>query len=32
MKLVNPSFEIYKQGPSLDGICEVIERAGRTCV
>ena len=31
MKLINPSFEIYKQGPGLEGIYEAIERAGRTC-
>lgn len=31
MKLVNPSFEIYEQGPGLEGIYEAIERAGRTC-
>lgn len=31
MKLVNPSFEIYGQGPGLEGIYEAIERAGRTC-
>lgn len=31
MKLINPSFEIYEQGPSLEGIYEQIELAGRTC-
>ena len=31
MKLIKPSFEIYEQGPGLDGIYEAIERAGRTC-
>lgn len=31
MKLINPSFEIYEQSPSLEGIYEAIERAGRTC-
>lgn len=31
MKLVKPSFEIYEQGPGLEGIYEAIERAGRTC-
>lgn len=31
MKLINPSFEIYEQGPGLEGIYEAIERAGRTC-
>lgn len=31
MKLVHSSFEIYEQGPSLQGIYEAIERAGRTC-
>lgn len=31
MKLIKPSFEIYKQGPGLEGIYEAIERAGRTC-
>lgn len=31
MKLVHSSFEIYEQGPGLQGIYEAIERAGRTC-
>lgn len=31
MKLINPSFEIYEQGPGLEDIYEAIERAGRTC-
>lgn len=31
MKLVKLSFEIYEQGPGLEGIYEAIERAGRTC-
>lgn len=31
MKLIKPSFEIYEQGPCLEGIYEAIERAGRTC-
>lgn len=31
MKLIKPSFEIYEQGPGIDGIYEAIERAGRTC-
>lgn len=31
MKLVKSSFEIYEQGPGLEGIYEAIERAGRTC-
>lgn len=31
MKLVHSSFEIYEQGPGLEGIYEAIERAGRTC-
>ena len=31
MRLINPSFEIYEQGPGLEGIYEAIERAGRTC-
>ena len=26
MKLIKPSFKIYKQGPGLDGIYEAIER------
>lgn len=30
MKLIKPSFEIYEQGPGLEGIYEAIERAGRT--
>ena len=31
MKLINPSFEIYEQGPGLEGIYKQIELAGRTC-
>lgn len=31
MKLIKSSFEILEQGPGLEGIYEVIERAGRTC-
>lgn len=31
MKLIKPSFEIFEQGPGLQGIYEAIERAGRTC-
>ena len=31
MRLINPNFEIYEQGPGLEGIYEAIERAGRTC-
>jgi len=31
MRLVKPSFEIFEQGPGLEGIYEAIERAGRTC-
>lgn len=31
MKLINPSFEIYEQGPGLESIYEQIELAGRTC-
>lgn len=31
MKLIKPSFEIYEQGPGLEGIYEMIELAGRTC-
>ena len=31
MKLINPSFKIYEQGPGLEGIYEQIELAGRTC-
>lgn len=31
MKLIKSSFEIYEQGPGLEGIYEAIERAGRTC-
>ena len=30
MKLIKPSFEIYEQGPGLEGIYEGIESAGRT--
>lgn len=31
MRLIKPSFEIFEQGPGLEGIYEAIERAGRTC-
>lgn len=31
MKLINSSFEIYEQGPGLEGIYRQIEIAGRTC-
>lgn len=31
MKLIKPSFEIYEQGPGIEGIYEQIELAGRTC-
>ena len=31
MKLINPSWEIIKQKPGLEGIYEQIELAGRTC-
>lgn len=31
MRLIKPSFEIFEQGPGLQGIYEAIERAGRTC-
>lgn len=31
MRLIKPSFEIYEQGPGIEGIYEAIERAGRTC-
>ena len=31
MRLIEPSYEIYEQGPGLEGIYEAIERAGRTC-
>ena len=31
MKLINPSWEIIKQNPGLEGIYEQIELAGRTC-
>lgn len=31
MKLINPSWEIIKQKPGLEGIYEMIELAGRTC-
>lgn len=30
MRLIKPSFEIFEQGPGLEGIYEAIERAGRT--
>lgn len=31
MKIVNPSFEILPQGEGIDGVYELIEKAGRTC-
>lgn len=31
MRLINPSFEIWKQEPGLEGIYKAIERAGRVC-
>lgn len=31
MKLIKPSFEIWEQEPSLEGIYKQIERAGRIC-
>lgn len=31
MKLINPSWEIIKQKPGLEGIYEQIELSGRTC-
>lgn len=31
MKLIKPSFEIWKQEPGLEGIYKAIERAGRIC-
>lgn len=31
MRIVNPSFEILPQGEGVNGIYEIIERAGRTC-
>ena len=31
MKLIKPSFEIWKQEPGLEGIYKAIERAGRVC-
>ena len=31
MKLINSSFEIWKQEPGLEGIYKAIERAGRIC-
>lgn len=31
MKLIKPSFEIWEQEPSLEGIYKQIERAGRVC-
>ena len=31
MKLIKSSYEIYEQGPGLDGIYQQIEMAGRTC-
>lgn len=31
MKLIKPSFEIYEQGPGIDGVYKAIERAGKTC-
>lgn len=31
MKLIKPSFEIWEQEPSLEGVYKQIERAGRVC-
>lgn len=31
MRLIKPSFEIWEQEPSLEGIYKQIERAGRVC-
>lgn len=31
MKLIKPSFEIWKQEPGLEGIYKAIEKAGRVC-
>jgi thymidylate synthase (FAD) len=31
MRLIKPSFEIWKQEPGLEGIYKAIERAGRVC-
>ena len=31
MKLIKPSYQILEQKPSLEGIYEMIELAGRTC-
>lgn len=31
MKLIKPSFEIWEQGDSLEGVYKQIERAGRVC-
>lgn len=31
MRLIQPSFEIYEQGPGIEGIYEAVERAGRIC-
>ena len=31
MRLIDPSFEIWKQEPGLEGIYKAIERAGRVC-
>ncbi len=31
MKINNPSFEIWEQGPGIDGIYRQVERAGRVC-
>lgn len=31
MNIIKPSFKIYEQAPSIEGIYEAIERAGRTC-
>lgn len=31
MKLIKPSFEIWEQGASLEGVYKQIERAGRVC-
>lgn len=31
MRLLKSRFEIYEQGPGIEGIYEAIEKAGRTC-
>lgn len=31
MRIIKPSFEIWEQKPSLDGVYKQIERAGRVC-